>query len=105
MIKATIKKNDVGLEVTGCFKEICAEYCLLGRLIAESFAEHDKKLAEVFEKGIKELADEHIFTCTDEELDEKMGAAEEEQEDDLTKLAGSLEELKKTLEDLKNATK
>lgn len=109
MIKTTINKSAVKLQVKGCFKEIYAEYCLLGRLIAETFAKHDKKLVEVFENGIKELADKHVFSCMDEELDEKMGAAEgaaeEEQEDDLTKLAGSLEELKKTLEDLKNATK
>lgn len=106
MIKTTINKSDVELQVTGCFKEISAEYCLLGRLIAETFAKQDKKLAETFKKCIKELADGHAFSCTDEELDKKMSSAEEEQEDDdLTKLAGSLEELKKTLEDLKNATK
>ena len=105
MIKATINKNDVGLEVAGCFKEICAEYYLLGRLIAESFAEHDKKLVELFEDGLKKMAESHVFSCTDDELDKKMDAAEEEHDDDLDKLAGSLEKLKKTLEGLKNATK
>lgn len=105
MIKAMINKSDVELQVTGRFEEICAEYCLMGRLIAESFAKKDKKLAELFEKSVKEMTEWHLFSCTDEELDEKMDAAKEEREDDLTKLDESLEKLKKTLEGLKDATK
>lgn len=105
MIKTTINKSDVELQVTGCFKEIYAEYCLLGRLIAESLAETDKTLTKLFEDGLKKMAESHVFSCTDEELNEKMDAAKEEEEDDLTKLADSLEKLKKTLEGLKDATK
>ena len=92
MIKAMINKSDVvEFQAAGRFNEIFAEYCLMGRLIAESLAETDKTLVKLFEDGLKAMAESHVFSCTDEELNKKMSAAEEEEDDDLTKLANSLE--------------
>lgn len=99
MIKTTINKSDVTLEVRGGFSNISAEYILLGKLICDAFKEKDKKLAEMFESGIKQMAEDHVFSCSEEELEEKMAEAEEE--DPMEELVKSLEDLKKTLSEMK----
>ena len=78
----------------------------MGRAIGESFREKDPAMAEAFNDGLKKMAEDRLFSCSDTELDELIDGDKEEDDsdcDDLEKavqrLRDRLEELKKILED------
>ena len=54
----------------------------MGRAIGESFREKDPAMAEAFNDGLKKMAEDRLFSCSDTELDELIDGDKEEDDSD-----------------------
>ena len=103
MIKVTTKKGETDLSIIGDLSDVCADTVSIVVAIRKSLAEHDPRIAELYEKTMKAKLVDLAFNAEEmmkedkaEEKDAETGKDAEAKVDDfMEKLVGLIGELLK----------
>lgn len=83
MIKATIDKGNIALEIEGTGNVLCSEMCLL---ISQFCKDTNEAVTEIFKKAVTEDLKDMLFTHSEEESKKAQIAAAKKLVEKLTKL-------------------
>jgi len=77
MIKVTTRRGETDLSVIGSLEEICADTISIVVAIRKSLAEHDPRIAELYEKATKDKLIDLAFGPEDKKEEAKADKAPE----------------------------